>query len=204
MRICKNIARLVQYLLIGGECIRSPVYAQILGDFAMHGLIAHKSGVLLFAQAGSPDLIGSSPHATIMVLGILALAGAIVWWGIRHAAQMRQFEHAERMQALEAGRQLPEEITDNPDERFRRGAFWIAVLIGGLVPLAAVIAAGMCMIEVRAAIENSWFVFVIWSGAAAIAVAGVVSAAWLMLAAGQKAGSVPTASRQTTAYEARA
>jgi hypothetical protein len=72
-----------------------------------------------------------------------------------------------------------------------RSVFVLAFLHGVLIPLAAIVAAGVTSVGVPPGIsaESMWVLALIWCGMIATSIAGIVSAAWLVKSAGAKLGS---------------
>jgi hypothetical protein len=112
---------------------------------------------------------------------LVAFLGGAVLLGLtiaslRSAARDRQMRHAERLKAIENGL-----ILDDLDEerRIRSGMLKLAAGLGILVPLVAVVCAAAAVINMPTQVTSTAAVFLIWTGAASICVAGIVSGAWL-------------------------
>jgi hypothetical protein len=129
-----------------------------------------------------PEIIG-----VIFVLVI----GAIVFLSLlfRHLQWRRETLHQERVKYLERG-MTPPETDSGPTDRQRvlHNSFWIAFWTGGFVPVAAIIAGAITSSEMRFSSggARSEALFFLWGGVVAIAVAGVASAAAIMVSTSRR------------------
>ncbi len=137
------------------------------------------SAFMLFAQAGEALRgAGDIPNGVFGFLGIaagVAISITVIVMGIKHATKERELYHAERMKALEQGVPLDEM---EEDRRLRKGLMRLAFAIGVVVPICAVGSATGAVTGVGSGISST-AVFLIWTAAAAVGVAGVASGAWL-------------------------
>jgi hypothetical protein len=136
----------------------------------------------LLAQAAEAAPSNDMPTGIMVVLivaAVMAVPITAIIVGVKHATKERELAHAERMKALEKGINL-DEIEE--ERRFRRGMMRLAFGIGVVVPICAVGAATGAVTGMGSA-ATSMIVFLTWTCAAAIGVAGVASGAWLAQAA---------------------
>ena len=162
---------------------------------------------ILLAQA-APPLSDDVPQGIVVLLIVLAvmavpITGIIA--GVKHAIREREMQHAERLKAIEKG--IPLDDVEE-ERRFRKGIMWLALVIGGLVPTAAVTAAALAVANMSTSAVTNMTVFLIWTGAAAVGVAGVASGAWLAQAAIARLNPASRRSLHTTdahprSYEAQ-
>ena len=134
--------------------------------------------LVLLAQAGDAPHSNDVPPGVFIFIAIIA-GGAVaitaIITGINFATKERQLQHAERMKALEQGVPL-DDIEE--ERRFRKGIMRLAAAIGVAVPICAVGSATGAVIAMGSD-ATTMVVFLIWTGAASVGVAGVASAAWL-------------------------
>jgi uncharacterized membrane protein YbhN (UPF0104 family) len=137
------------------------------------------SALLILAQASGPGTFSNDMPTGLMVVLIVAAVMAVpitaIINGIKYATRERELAHAERMKALEHGVPL-DEIEE--ERRFRKGIMRLAAGIGVAVPICAVGAATGAVLGLG---NNAptMFVFLIWTGASTVGVAGAASGAWL-------------------------
>jgi hypothetical protein len=137
------------------------------------------SALLILAQASGPGVSANDMPLGIMIVLIVAAVMAVpitaIITGIKYATRERELSHAERMKAIEHGVPL-DDIEE--ERRFRKGIMRLAAGIGVAVPICAVGAATGSVLGLgnNAATIT---VFLIWTGAASIGVAGAASGAWL-------------------------
>ena len=114
----------------------------------------------------------------IAIFVFVLLVGLI----LRHLRIRRQFLHEERMKTIELGRSVEPSAEVRVRDRAVRNAFWIAFWVGGVVPIASVIAAAVT-------VSNNPYNFnlgtVIWVAVGFIGVAGVASAALMIILSGR-------------------
>lgn len=105
-----------------------------------------------------------------VVLGLFILVGLPVFLGIRHARRVREFEHAERMKALELGRPLP---GDNEPNAAQHGPLMSspAAPLGVWLPLGAL---GIAWLASGAPWVNAGTSMMVWGAAGAVGLAGVI------------------------------
>jgi hypothetical protein len=122
----------------------------------------------------SPDdlrLAGIIAVAVVLVLMIVVALPVVL--GMRQAARDREFEHAERLKALELGRPLPgDPATDGSTRRGDNG-------IGVWVPLGAL---AIALAATRGS-DNSPAAVATWVAAGTVGVAGVICGSILALRA---------------------
>jgi hypothetical protein len=115
----------------------------------------------------------------IAVIGGLAISAVALVLGIRHDRRKRELEHIERMHALELGRTLPQ---DSP--------WWspsrIAVVIGGVVPVAVFVTVG-------GATRAAGFHEGMWLAAAIVGMAAVICGSILAVSKKSEQTSSPIA-----------
>jgi hypothetical protein len=137
------------------------------------------SALLLIAQAGAPGITPDDMPTGVMVVLIVAAVMAVpitaIVTGIKYATRERELAHAERMKALEHGVPL-DEIEE--ERRFRKGVMRLAAGIGVAVPICAVGVATGAVLGLGNTVATIT-VFLIWTGAASVGVAGAASGAWL-------------------------
>lgn len=140
---------------------------------------------LLFAQGGPDVSQGGMPTGLVVVLvtaAVMAVPIVAIITGVKHATKERELQHAERLKAIEHG--VPLEDIENErrliddERRFRKGIMRLAAAIGVGVPVCAVGAATGAVTGMGTA-ATSMIVFLVWTGAAAVGVAGVAAGAWL-------------------------
>lgn len=155
------------------------------------------SAFVLLAQRGGP--LSGDVSEGVLVLLIVAAVMAVpitgIIMGVKYATKERELQHAERLKAIEKGFHLDE---FDEDRRFRKGILWLALVIGGLVPTAAVTAAALAVSDMSTSVVTNMTVFLIWTGAAAVGVAGVASGAWLAQVAIARLSPGSRRSTQTT------
>jgi hypothetical protein len=88
---------------------------------------------------------------------------------------------------------------------YLRSVFFLAIALGAVIPLAAIVAAGSITVRVPPGISNSsvGLLTVIWFGMIAVSIAGLFCAAWLMKSAGAKLRRRPSAGLRTEVYQPR-
>jgi len=168
------------------------------------------SAFLLFAQAGGSSVPAlDAPQGVfifLIVAAVMAVPIAGIITGVRYATKEREFQHAERMKALEHG-VLLDDIEE--ERRFRKGVLRLAFALGIVVPVFAVIGATSAVINMEKAapnMSNNMVVFLVWTGAASVGVAGVASGAWLAqvaiarLSPGARRNPTPASSTTTSPY----
>jgi hypothetical protein len=137
------------------------------------------SAFFLIAQAAGPSIGNSDMPLGLMVVLIVAAVMAVpitaIIVGVKYATKERELQHAERMKAIEHGVPL-DEIEE--ERRFRKGIMRLAAGIGVAVPICAVGAATGAVLGMGNG-APTMVVFLIWTGAASIGVAGAASGAWL-------------------------
>jgi hypothetical protein len=141
---------------------------------------------------------GDIPNGIFIILAIaagVAIALTAIVTGIKHATKERELEHVERMKALEQG--VPLEQMEE-ERRFRKGLLRLAFAIGAVVPICAVGSATGAVAGLGSGVSST-AVFLIWTGAAAVGVAGVASGAWLAQAI---LGRLAAPSRRTSSAAA--
>jgi hypothetical protein len=152
--------------------------------------------LLLFAQAGGPDVAAGEMPIGVMVVLIVAAVMAVpitaIVTGVKYATKERELQHTERLKALEHGVPL-DDIEE--ERRFRKGIMRLAAGIGIAVPICAVGSATGAVIGLGA--TSSLVVFLIWTAAGSVGVAGVASGAWLAQGAINRLG--PQSRRAGTA-----
>ena len=81
--------------------------------------------------------------------------------------------------------------------------FVLAVSSGGIVPLAAIIAAAFISSNVPAGVstESMWLLTIVWFGMIAVSIAGLFCAAWSVRSVGAKLGTRARQGAMTGAYE---
>ena len=161
------------------------------------------SALFVLAQAGAPGVSSDDMPVGIMVVLIVAAVMAVpitaIILGVKQSSRERELQHAERLKALEKGILL-EDVDE--ERRFRTGIMRLAFGIGIVVPAIAIIGATSAVINMRtfdAPATNTMVVFLIWTGAAAVGVAGVASGAWLAHAAMARLSPGARRDKQATA-----
>jgi hypothetical protein len=132
----------------------------------------------LLAQAGAAPSSNDVPtgvYVFIAIAGGCAITITAIISGINFATKGRQLQHAERMKALEQGVPL-DDIEE--ERRFRKGIMRLAGGIGVAVPICAVGAATGAVTGMGSS-ATTMVVFLVWTAAASVGVAGVASGAWL-------------------------
>lgn len=111
--------------------------------------------------------VGVPSAVAVLTLIILAM---------KSAAREREMRHAERLKAIENGI-----VLDDLDEerRLRKGILKLASGLGIGVPMFAAFCAAGAVINMPASALSNTAIFLIWTGAAAVGIAGVASGAWL-------------------------
>jgi hypothetical protein len=140
------------------------------------------STFVLLAQVAEAARSNEMPIGVMVVLivaAVMAVPITAIIVGVKYATKERELAHAERLKALEKGINL-DEIEE--ERRFRRGMMRLAFGIGVVVPICAVGAATGAVTGMGSGIPTI-MVFLIWTCAASIGVAGVASGAWLAQAA---------------------
>lgn len=136
------------------------------------------STLILMAQASAPGVSPDDMPVGVMVVMIVTAVMAVpvtaIIVGVKYATKERELQHIERMKALEKGIVL-EDVDE--ERRFRKGIMRLATAIGVVVPICAVGAATGAVTAMMPV--ASLTVFLIWTGAAAVGVAGVSGGAWL-------------------------
>jgi hypothetical protein len=137
------------------------------------------STLLLLAQTTEAAPPGTLADSMIFLIIVAIMAGAsiaimAIATGVKHATKERELQHAERMKALEHG--VP--LDDIEEERRFKGIMRLAAAIGVAVPICAVGAATGAVTGMGSNV-TTMVVFLIWTGAASVGVAGVASGAWL-------------------------
>jgi hypothetical protein len=87
---------------------------------------------------------------------------------------------------------------------YLRGMFLMAFAVGAIVPVGAVIAAGVTTLEVPRQFTSEmrmWFLVVMWCGVIAVCLAGLFSAAWLVKSSVAKLASPSQSGSHTEMYE---
>ena len=119
-----------------------------------------------------------SDGEVLVAFGVPTAAAALTLTivAMKNAAREREMRHTERLKAIENGLLL-----DDVDEerRVRRGMLRLAAGLGIGVPAIAVVSAAAALINVPAFAMSTLSVFLIWTGAASVGLAAVVSGAWL-------------------------
>jgi hypothetical protein len=156
------------------------------------------SALMLLAQASGPGVSPNDMPLGLMIVLIVAavmavpITGIIV--GVKYATKERELQHVERLKALEKGFLL-DDVEE--ERRFRKGIMRLAAAIGVAVPICVVGAATGAVTGMERA--ESITVFLIWTGAAAVGVAGVASGAWLAQVAVARLSPGARRSSQATA-----
>ena len=112
--------------------------------------------------------------AVCVGVGLVVLTSAFV--SLRRSAREREMRHAERLRALEHGLVLDEL---DEERQIRRGMLKLATGLGIVVPIAAIACAAAAVVNMPTQAISTLTVFLIWTGAAAVGLAAVVSGAWL-------------------------
>jgi len=170
------------------------------------------SGTDLDDRSSNPIENAMNPHdfSSLLFLagifGVIALfAYPIVLWGMRHDRLRREMEHAERMKALEVGRDWPVNGSDpitvavQAQPRARGPADPVWSLARKCVSLAFWLPVGVFLVTQSRANH-----FGIWAGTALIASTSLVCATTLVLrrsAAGQRPVEVPYQANGKPAYD---
>ncbi len=117
-----------------------------------------------------------------VVLVLMIVVGLPVVLSMRQAARNREFEHAERLKALELGRPLPgDPATDGATtHRDNRIGLW--------VPLGAL---GIALGAMNSTGDSTAAVVVIWAAAGAVGVTGVICGTILAMRAPSPAVPAP-------------
>lgn len=153
----------------------------------------------LLAQAAEAVQSNGMPTGLMVVLivaCVMAVPITAIIVGVKHATKERELAHAERLKALEKGINL-DEIEE--ERRFRRGMMRLAAGIGIVVPICAVGAATGAVTGMGSA-ASGVMVFLIWTCAASIGVAGVASGAWLAQAAATRFKGARGENRGSASY----
>jgi hypothetical protein len=148
------------------------------------------------AEAAPPGGMSTSVMVVLIVAAVMAVPITAIIVGVKHATKERELAHAERLKALEKGINL-DEIEE--ERRFRRGMMRLAAGIGVVVPICAVGAATGAVTGMGAT-ASSAIVFLIWTSAASIGVAGVASGAWLAQAAATRFKGARGENRGSASY----
>lgn len=155
------------------------------------------AAILLFAQQGR-QFVWNEVSIGWVGFFIGATAISAIWFGSSYAIKTRQMAHAERLKALELNVPIDQR---EEQARYRAGVFWISFWIGCLVPLAAI---GSVTLVIQTQAVDYLLSLILWGGAAIVAVAGIVSAAWLTYSSGIRMGMVQRMSfGGAPVYEAR-
>jgi hypothetical protein len=133
----------------------------------------------------------------LIVVAVMAVPITAIIVGVKHATRERELAHAERLKALEKGINL-DEVEE--ERRFRRGMMRLAAGIGIVVPICAVGAATGAVTGMGAT-ASGVMVFLIWTCAASIGVAGVASGAWLAQAAATRFKGARGENRSAAQYQ---
>jgi hypothetical protein len=131
----------------------------------------------------------------LIVAAVMAVPITAIVTGIKYATKERELAHAERMKALEHGVPL-DDIEE--ERRFRKGIMRLAAAIGVAVPICVVGAATGAVLGLGNSVATIT-VFLIWTGAASVGVAGVASGAWLAQGAMMRLGPGSRRSSQASA-----
>lgn len=119
----------------------------------------------------------------IFIIAIIAIAslfvGFLFWLIIKQVAKSRDFEHLERMKALELGRVTGPSQAEKCRDKYLHNIFWIAFWIGAGVPIAATSAASSVVIQTN--LQEFSVILAIWICVAVISVASVVCGTTLMI-----------------------
>jgi hypothetical protein len=148
------------------------------------------------AEVVRPDGMSTGVMVVLIVAAVMAVPITAIIVGVKHATKERELAHAERLKALEKGINL-DEIEE--ERRFRRGMMRLAAGIGIVVPICAVGAATGAVTGMGAT-ASGVMVFLIWTCAASIGVAGVASGAWLAQAAATRFRSDRGENRSAAPY----
>jgi hypothetical protein len=157
------------------------------------------STLVLLAQAAEavpPGGMSTGVMVVLIVAAVMAVPITAIVVGVKHATKERELAHAERLKALEKGINL-DEIEE--ERRFRRGMMRLAAGIGVVVPICAVGAATGAVTGMGSG-ATTVMVFLIWTCAASIGVAGVASGAWLAQAAATRFKGASGESRRSASY----
>jgi hypothetical protein len=137
------------------------------------------SALLLFAQVVGPGVAPNDMPLGLMIVLIVAAVMAVpvtaIVVGVKYATKERELTHAERMKALEHGVPL-DDIEE--ERRFRKGILRLAAGIGMVVPICSVGGATGAVLGLGNGVPTM-VVFLIWTGASSVGVAGAASGAWL-------------------------
>jgi hypothetical protein len=153
-----------------------------------------------------------NPHALSTLFFLAGLFGVIglfsypiILWGIRHDRLRREMEHAERMKALEVGRDWPADARDpiavavQAQSSARRPADPAWSLARKCVSLAFWLPVGVFLVT-----QGRGNHFGIWGGTALIASTSLVCATTLVLrrsATGQRPAAAPYQANGKAAYD---
>ena len=148
------------------------------------------------AEAVPPGGMSTGVMVVLIVAAVMAVPITAIVVGVKHATKERELAHAERLKALEKGINL-DEIEE--ERRFRRGMMRLAAGIGVVVPICAVGAATGAVTGMGSG-ATTVMVFLIWTCAASIGVAGVASGAWLAQAAATRFKGARGESRSSASY----
>jgi hypothetical protein len=119
-----------------------------------------------------------------VVIGLVAVLSLL----FNHLRWRRETLHQERMKYLERG-MTPPDTERGPTDRQRvlHNSFWIAFWTGGVVPVVTVIAGAITSSEMRfTSGGQTEALFFLWGGVVAIAIAGVASAAAIMVSTSRR------------------
>jgi hypothetical protein len=119
-----------------------------------------------------------------VVIGVIAVVSILA----RHFRLRREILHQERLKYLERGLAPPDTDRGPTDrERVLHNSFWISFWTGGVVPVVAVIAGAITTSEMRFPYGNQTeAMFFLWGGVVAICLAGVASAAAIMVSTNRR------------------
>jgi hypothetical protein len=119
----------------------------------------------------------------VVVMGVIAVVSILM----RHLRGRREMLHEERLKYLERGLTPPDTDRGPSDrERVLHNSFWISFWTGGVVPVVAVIAGAITTSEMRHSYDNTEAMFFLWGGVVAICLAGVASAATIMVSTNRR------------------
>lgn len=135
---------------------------------------------MLFAQSVPPASTIPGwlfPLMGVMIVAMLGIIPALLI-GLRAAYIHRQFQHTERMKAIEVGYPLEDTEASKTNAKHMHNSFWIAFWLGFGVP-AVVFWAASSAEQVNSG--NIGLGIVVWGGATVASIAGVVGAVVLMI-----------------------